>query len=333
MMQPRKHDQQKSIALKKIIFLGDAQTGKSNLIACIEEDKPIIGDCYRATIGMDFKVCTIGQIKLQIWDTAGQERFWNNKTWHLVAPHCIVIFYDVTNDDSFRHIPFWIEKSKSFDTRNAPIYLIGTKTDLISDRRITSEEGEEFAKSLPKCIGWAEVSSKENFNVSHALQQLTSIIAKDDLAYHQQEQIKESEQRALNRYNQLSDNQKQYVSQLQLIWNETSKKLKNMSKDNIQLTLIKSVLDYYSKNDNILSLLFSPNSWASHHTTAVNTISHSIITNNPTPHEIIERLERLNPVATGDVASIIYFLKEKFNFSADNEENKKVNIKIKYRFY
>ena len=61
----------------KILIVGDAEIGKSNILSKYWQDK--FDDKYKATIGADFytKDIVIDEetITLQIWDTAGQERF------------------------------------------------------------------------------------------------------------------------------------------------------------------------------------------------------------------------------------------------------------------
>lgn len=67
----------KESILTKIVFVGDTQVGKTNLIKHLAGKS--IDDSYQTTIGVDFSLESVeledAIVKLQLWDTAGQERF------------------------------------------------------------------------------------------------------------------------------------------------------------------------------------------------------------------------------------------------------------------
>ena len=121
------------------------------------------------TIGIDFKLRTIEldnkKIKLQLLDTAGQERFKTITTAHYRNAMGILLVYDITNEQSFKNIEEWlknIEKHTSqpvnkiligescdldFDARSSDTipYSIGIKTDLGSQRKVSTEDGKKLA--------------------------------------------------------------------------------------------------------------------------------------------------------------------------------------------
>ena len=53
-------------------------------------------------------------IQLQIWDTAGQERFRTVTQSYYRGAHGVIIAYDITNLDTFTHIPLWVDDIKRF---------------------------------------------------------------------------------------------------------------------------------------------------------------------------------------------------------------------------
>ncbi|KXJ07022.1 ras-related protein Rab-8B [Exaiptasia diaphana] len=95
----------------KILVLGDSGVGKTCLIFRFTED--IFSDSYISTIGIDCrsKVVDIDgkRVRLQIWDTAGQERFRTLTNAYYRGAMGIVLVYDITAEDSFKHISQWLQ--------------------------------------------------------------------------------------------------------------------------------------------------------------------------------------------------------------------------------
>jgi len=96
----------------KILLIGDAGVGKSNLLQRYTDDP--FSENHIATIGVDFKIRTVEfdgkRIKLQIWDTAGQERFRTIASSYYRNAHGFLVVYDVTNTESFQNVGMWLEE-------------------------------------------------------------------------------------------------------------------------------------------------------------------------------------------------------------------------------
>ena len=129
-----------------------------------------------STIGVDFKIRTIDfenkKVKLQIWDTAGNNRFHQITNAYYRGAHGIIIAYNITKRKSFEDIAVQMRKIDE-NTKNGPSpfkILIGTCSDLESQREVTVEEGRELAKSYG--IPFYEVSSKNNVNVNETFEHL-----------------------------------------------------------------------------------------------------------------------------------------------------------------
>ena len=71
--------------------------------------------------------------------------------------------FDVTDQLSFENVPTWRSKATELCPEGF-VFLIGTKTDLKEDRKITSENAEDLSRKLG--ISYTEVSVKDNRNVS-----------------------------------------------------------------------------------------------------------------------------------------------------------------------
>ena len=155
----------------KIMLIGESKIGKTSLISryCNNE---FLGGVYLSTIGIDFQIKHLvlnkKNIRLQIWDTAGQERYRNIAKNYFQSSDGFVIVYDISNTESFEKLDYWIEQIKSNSQEYTKMILFGNKCDIIEDRKIKKEEGEEYAKN--NNINFFEVSAKEGTNVNEAFE-------------------------------------------------------------------------------------------------------------------------------------------------------------------
>ena len=133
--------------LFKYIIIGDPSVGKSNLLMKFAHNK--FTDEYQATIGVEFgaKNIEIDQqiYRIQIWDTAGQENFRSITRAYYKNSVCAMVVYDITNRESFEHVQNWIEDVKNQSPKTVLIILLGNKVDLDDDRKVSYDEGNEFA--------------------------------------------------------------------------------------------------------------------------------------------------------------------------------------------
>ena len=152
-----------SVTRHKIIFVGDASTGKTSIINRII-DNPF-NDTYEVSIGIDFMSKNIkfrGQsIKIQIWDSAGQEKYKGLIPSYIRNSSIVFIVYDVSSRSSFDNIPKWIDFVKNIE--KTTMILCGNKIDL--DRDVNTNEGEEIAKK--EGILFFECSAKTNENIKN----------------------------------------------------------------------------------------------------------------------------------------------------------------------
>ena len=160
----------------KVLLLGNSDVGKSSLLLRFV-DKTWT-DSFVPTIGVDFKVKTmeIGDktVKMQIWDTAGQERFRNVVASYFRGSNGILLIYDVTNRDSFKNLDNWLEVIENNASDNVLKILIGNKVDLVDDREIKKEEGQQFANRYN--MQFIETSAKLDTNVSEAFETLAKLM-------------------------------------------------------------------------------------------------------------------------------------------------------------
>ena len=164
----------------KIMVLGESKVGKTSLIKRFT--KNVFGGVYLTTVGMDFqdKIIEIEdkKVRLQIWDTAGQERFRNVTKSYFQSSQGFVLVYDITDRESFEKLNFWVDNIKNNAPENAKFILVGNKCDLANERKVSYEEGENYAKNLN--IKFFEASARDGTNVNELFFYLANEIYQDN---------------------------------------------------------------------------------------------------------------------------------------------------------
>ena len=106
------------------------------------------------------------KVKLQIWDTAGEERFKSIASSYYRGANGVLLLYNITDRDSFESLNFWLTEIIKNANKDVRIILVGTNCDLEDERKVTYQEGKEFATS--NGMKFIEVSTKNNVNVQEA---------------------------------------------------------------------------------------------------------------------------------------------------------------------
>ena len=131
----------------KLIFLGDQSVGKSSILNRFLNDT--FTEDYQATIGLDFQSKNVQienqDIHLLLYDTAGQEKFRSLIPMYTRDANIILLVYDITNRDSFNHLPDWLKDLTNINVDEVIFAIVANKIDLNSKREVTPEEGQKFA--------------------------------------------------------------------------------------------------------------------------------------------------------------------------------------------
>mmetsp|Transcript_6101 Transcript_6101/g.8886 ORF Transcript_6101/g.8886 Transcript_6101/m.8886 type:complete len:220 (+) Transcript_6101:115-774(+) len=137
----------------KILFIGDSAVGKTSLLQVYFENKN--DTSTKPTVGVDFmrdtKIVTHRREKkklcLTIWDTAGQERFRTLISSYFRSSHAALLVYDVSRPETFEHVENWNDQIDQYSTYpNIVKVLIGNKNDLVKERKVSREQGENLAQ-------------------------------------------------------------------------------------------------------------------------------------------------------------------------------------------
>ena len=119
------------------------------------------------------------KVKLQIWDTAGQERFKNITASYYRGGNGVLVVYDITERESFENLNSWLIEIEKNANKNVYKLLIGNKCDLEEKRKVTYQEGKDFAES--NGMKFIETSAKTASKVQEAFELLTNEIIKANI--------------------------------------------------------------------------------------------------------------------------------------------------------
>jgi len=157
----------------KLLVLGSSQCGKSaiTLQYCsgifLDKYVPTIEDSYRQIVKLEeSRACMT-----EILDLSGTE-FVSLRDIYISNADGFVIVFDITSRASFDHLDAIRDLVVHIkEPSPAPIVLVGTKCDMESKREVSSEEGQQVAKSW-NCT-FLETSAKDNYNISQVFQTIT----------------------------------------------------------------------------------------------------------------------------------------------------------------
>ena len=151
--------------LLKYIIIGNSGVGKSNILLRYAHDQ--FNDEFKTTVGVEFGAKNIEinkkRFRIQIWDTAGQENFRSITRAYYKNSVCACIVYDITNRTSFEEIQSWLTDCKKQTPKTIELVLIGNKSDLEKDRKVTFEEGKAYAEK--NNMLFMETSAKTGANI------------------------------------------------------------------------------------------------------------------------------------------------------------------------
>ena len=168
----------------KVIIIGDSFVGKSCLAN--KAVKNIFDTSYSATLGFDcfsfFVKIDKKIIKLQIWDTCGQEIYQSLITNFYRNSSLALMVYGINNRASFEHIDIWMKEIKRNSNPDAKIFLIGNKSDLEDERKVSYEEAKKYADDLD-CKKFFETSAKSGLNAQEVFIEAANILYEDYVEY------------------------------------------------------------------------------------------------------------------------------------------------------
>jgi GTPase KRas protein len=182
--------------MHKLVVLGDGGVGKTALTIqlClqhfVETYDPTIEDSYRKQVVIDGDPCI-----LEVLDTAGQEEYTALRDQWIRDGEGFVLVYSISSRSSFTRIrSFHKQIQRVKDTVSAPatsypgspmmdapsgrfpapIMLVGNKSDRVSEREVSTQEGHALARELG--CEFIEASAKSCINVEKAFYDVVRIL-------------------------------------------------------------------------------------------------------------------------------------------------------------
>jgi len=162
----------------KLVIVGGGGVGKSALTIqliqnhFIDEYDPTIEDSYRKQVTIDSETCL-----LDILDTAGQEEYSAMRDQYMRTGQGFLMVYAITSRSSFEELVGFkdqILRVKEADL--VPMVVVGNKSDLESERQVSSQEGQDLARNFGS--PFFETSAKTRVNVEESFYQLVREIRK-----------------------------------------------------------------------------------------------------------------------------------------------------------
>ncbi|KAM5353108.1 hypothetical protein ACJZ2D_017006 [Fusarium nematophilum] len=174
------------MVLYKLVVLGDGGVGKTALTIqlClqhfVETYDPTIEDSYRKQVVIDGQPCM-----LEVLDTAGQEEYTALRDQWIREGEGFVLVYSISSRSSFSRIKRFhhqIQRVKESCASSpsypgspisavnpqqpVPIMLVGNKSDRVTEREVSTQEGHALARELG--CEFVEASAKNCINVEKA---------------------------------------------------------------------------------------------------------------------------------------------------------------------
>ncbi len=131
----------------KILLLGNGHVGKTSLATRFA--KNTFSEKYQPSIGVDFMIKFVEfekkKVKVLIFDTAGQEFISALRRQHYAGASGAALIFDLTSRQSFEDLDLWVEELHD-EIGPVTTIFVGNKTDLVSERVVSYEEGNSYAK-------------------------------------------------------------------------------------------------------------------------------------------------------------------------------------------
>ncbi|XP_053562498.1 EF-hand calcium-binding domain-containing protein 4B isoform X2 [Bombina bombina] len=164
----------------KILFVGNSNVGKTSFLHRLHEGSYLRDTS--ATVGVDYRIKTLivdnKCFALQLWDTAGQERFHCITEQFFRKADGVVVMYDVTSQDTFTAVRYWLNCIREKAYQDVAILLIGNKIDCDSKRMVSTEDGEKLSQEYK--LLYKECSAVSGTNMVESLCELVRCLKKNE---------------------------------------------------------------------------------------------------------------------------------------------------------
>ncbi|KUJ11006.1 uncharacterized protein LY89DRAFT_536512, partial [Mollisia scopiformis] len=164
--------------LYRLVVLGDGGVGKTAMVIqltmnhFVETYDPTIEDTYRKQLDINGKSCM-----LEVLDTAGQEEYTALREQWIRDSEGAVLVYSITSRSSFRRIQrFNAQVLHVKGVEKFPILLVGNKSDRVTEREVSTQEGYALARELG--CEFTESSAKNRKHIQESFMDIVRQVQK-----------------------------------------------------------------------------------------------------------------------------------------------------------
>ncbi len=133
----------------KVIFLGESNVGKTNLI------KISIGKKFEAHSLTTWSASYVPKeidynnqkYTFNLWDTIGQEKYRSLTKIFFKEAIIVLLVYDITERRTFEELEYWCGEVKKELGDNYILAIVGNKIDLYTKEEVSEQEGRKYATS------------------------------------------------------------------------------------------------------------------------------------------------------------------------------------------
>ena len=152
----------------KVILVGDAGTGKTNLIGVATGQEFNAVNLSTTTCSYMRIVIKINNIeyKVNLWDTIGQEKYKALTKIFFKNSKIVLFVYDITSRKSFESLRSWKQIIDEI-LGNVPIIgVVANKCDLYLKEQVKEDEGKKYAEEIgAKFIYTSAKLDSDNFKL------------------------------------------------------------------------------------------------------------------------------------------------------------------------
>lgn len=161
--------------VKKIVFVGENQCGKSSIIRRIESNT--FSTDYVPTHTIDFKMRYLKAKSPSLtfgcwtvcWDIAGQQEISPmNKVYYKDAESAVIVF-DINQPDPLGKIIKWFNDLRNNLPQRIPIHVVGNKSEIYFGKE---KEIREFCEKN-KIASYTQVSAKDGNGIIEIIHEIT----------------------------------------------------------------------------------------------------------------------------------------------------------------
>ena len=165
----------------KFCVLGDGGVGKTTLVERLATGN--FNPITKMTIGIDFSLMHLdiqldsgeyANAQVTIWDLGGEDRFRIMLPSYIQGADGGILLYDVTRFTSAMALPSWIDMWRKNTPPDTPIFLVGSKFDLVKESMYTMVQNN--VRTLKEELGVKIhflISTKEGIMLNDLMQTIT----------------------------------------------------------------------------------------------------------------------------------------------------------------